>query len=142
MGRQPTLVHICVDCGARGQLGALQAKRAGWKLWIGGGWCPKCYPKHEPQIRTPQPTGTQPDPVYVRCSACGRAPLRGAEMTPDAWWPTFHWLATEENKLALKERKRPIPLCPGIHRPGAVVKVERVPLDEEQGDRDAPVEAP
>lgn len=138
MGRRPTLVQVCVDCGARAQLGAMQAQRAGWKLWIGGGWCPKCYPKHEPKIAAPPPAKI--DPVYVRCSACRKAPIRGIEMTPDEYWPTFHWLATEENKRALREDKKPIPLCPGIHKPGIVVKVERV-TDEQQGDPDAPNEA-
>jgi hypothetical protein len=34
----------CGLCGHKQTLTISDAKTMGWKLWVGGGWCPQCAP--------------------------------------------------------------------------------------------------
>lgn len=101
-------------------LGVPDAARAGWELWPGGGRCPKCRKEIAGHLPVDAPAVIQKRDVVVRCSHCGKEPLRAHEME-NGWHPTFHWLTTEENKKALREKRIPIPLCPGIKKAGVVI---------------------
>lgn len=130
MGRKPiTRTCLCVDCGARDELGARNAAKLGWLLWPGGGRCPTCEKKRAPRAIESQAAAVaagfpRPPTIrlvkVVRCSACDREFEAENEHT-DGWWPSLHWIVTEETKRALREDRKPIPLCPGIKKAGVLV---------------------
>lgn len=140
------LPRVCAHCGVKDTLTTGDARRAGWTLWSGGAYCPKCPEAAALEAKTQAarvvnvlaaPFGrvvfveaTVHPAVYVgnervvvECTVCGDTG-RSPNMYPDGWHPGIHWHVTPENKRALRELKIPIPLCPGMKTPGKVIKVE------------------
>lgn len=117
---------VCVGCGMRIGATIPQAKRHGWRLWVGGARCKTCsekLPNGEQSHAAPIPAPTPPRAdVVVECDECHKPISGGALEYEDGVHPGLHWLFTDENKRRLREEKKPIPMCPGMKRPGRVVE--------------------
>lgn len=126
---------VCVGCGMRIDATIPQAKRHGWKLWVGGARCKTCGEKLSDGEPAPAPTGTKLANILasedaaararrrnlrVECDECGKI-ISGLDYE-DGAHPGIHWTITEETRRALRERKVPLPLCVGMRRTGRVVR--------------------
>lgn len=119
---------VCVECGARLEKTTPgKARKIGWILWDGGGRCAGCERRRdlaEAEFTARlTPTVSERRKALVICASCSKQ-LEGNEVRPGVFWPTFHWLTTDENKRLLREKKKPIPLCPGYKQPAKLVETD------------------